>query len=449
MVLSDYLKFSLKCISFNKPSVYHAMIIIFLEFFAWGLLTEIVLKSISEAFPKNTLLFNGIIQGVKGILSFICAPVVGNFSDVYGRKIFLIITLFFTCLPMIFLLMNKKIFFVAVAFSGVFAVTFTIVFAYVSDFTNNEKRPIAYGMLSATFAASLIISPALGYVIEKSFGDNVVVYTSILVWLIDMLFISFATPESLTLNNQIKIKFNWNQINPFKSMYTIFSDKSILLLCCIFFLSNISDAGQTSSIILYLKKVVGFEFKIVAIYIAVVGILCVICQTLVLKLMIARFGLFNSLIVSLFFQALQLVFYGISQNTIIIWIAGFMASLSSMVYPVFSSLLSNNSKSHGQGFVQGVATGIRGLCNGFGPAIFGLLFFIFNVDINSPLDIDIDKNSTINDQNVPFKGVPFLIGSSFIFVALFLTIMLSRSFSNLQSSNDFSVLRQREQNETE
>jgi hypothetical protein len=35
-----------------------------------------------------------------------------------------------------------------------------------------------------------------------------------------------------------------------------------------------------------------------------------------------------------------------------------------------------------QGLVQGMITGIRGLCNGLGPAMFGLIFYLFNVDLN-------------------------------------------------------------------
>jgi len=34
------------------------------------------------------------------------------------------------------------------------------------------------------------------------------------------------------------------------------------------------------------------------------------------------------------------------------------------------------------GVAQGVITGIRGLCNGLGPALFGLIFFLFDVDLN-------------------------------------------------------------------
>lgn len=34
------------------------------------------------------------------------------------------------------------------------------------------------------------------------------------------------------------------------------------------------------------------------------------------------------------------------------------------------------------GVAQGVVTGIRGLCNGLGPALFGFVFYVFDVDLN-------------------------------------------------------------------
>ncbi len=34
------------------------------------------------------------------------------------------------------------------------------------------------------------------------------------------------------------------------------------------------------------------------------------------------------------------------------------------------------------GTAQGVVTGIRGLCTGLGPALFGFVFYLFHVDLN-------------------------------------------------------------------
>uniref|UniRef100_A0A3Q4BBU7 Major facilitator superfamily (MFS) profile domain-containing protein n=1 Tax=Mola mola TaxID=94237 RepID=A0A3Q4BBU7_MOLML len=83
----------------GRPSVYHAVVVIFLEFFAWGLLTTPMLTVLHETFPQHTFLMNGLIQGVKGLLSFMSAPLIGALSDVWGRRSFLLVTVFFTCAP--------------------------------------------------------------------------------------------------------------------------------------------------------------------------------------------------------------------------------------------------------------------------------------------------------------------------------------------------------------
>ena len=49
----------------GRPSVLHAVVVIFLEFFAWGLLTVPVVNVMARAFPSYTFLMNGMIQGVK------------------------------------------------------------------------------------------------------------------------------------------------------------------------------------------------------------------------------------------------------------------------------------------------------------------------------------------------------------------------------------------------
>jgi predicted MFS family arabinose efflux permease len=62
---------------------------------------------------------------------------------------------------------NTWWYFAMISISGVFAVTFSVVFAYVADVTDENDRSAAYGLVSATFAASLVTSPALGAYLEQ------------------------------------------------------------------------------------------------------------------------------------------------------------------------------------------------------------------------------------------------------------------------------------------
>ena len=153
----------------GEASIYHALVVIFLEFFAWGLLTSPMISVLNSTFPEQTFLMNGLIVGIKGILSFLAAPLVGALSDIWGRKFFLLVTVFFTCAPIPLMKINPFWYFAMVSISGIFAVTFSVVFAYVADVTEEADRSAAYGLVSATFAASLVTSPALGAYIEQMY----------------------------------------------------------------------------------------------------------------------------------------------------------------------------------------------------------------------------------------------------------------------------------------
>ena len=126
--------------SFKRPSTWHAVVAVLLQFFSWGLITAPMITMLNTTFGVSTrniylsayytshnnerlmfttrslivilfqskaLMMNGVIMAVKGGLSFLSAPLIGSLSDVWGRKLFLLITAFFTCLPIPFLLVRK------------------------------------------------------------------------------------------------------------------------------------------------------------------------------------------------------------------------------------------------------------------------------------------------------------------------------------------------------
>uniref|UniRef100_A0A0B7A295 Major facilitator superfamily (MFS) profile domain-containing protein n=1 Tax=Arion vulgaris TaxID=1028688 RepID=A0A0B7A295_9EUPU len=413
----------------GQANIYHALIIIFLEFFAWGLLTSPIISVLNDTFPKHTFLFNGLIQGVKGLLSFLSAPLIGALSDVWGRKPFLLLTVGFTCAPIPLMRLSPWWYFAMLSISGVFAVTFSVVFAYVADVTTEEERSSAYGLVSATFAASLVTSPAIGAFLQDAYSENVVIWLAASIAVLDVLFIMVAVPESLpeklrpaSWGSQI----SWEKADPFGALKKVGQDLLILLLCVTVFLSYMPEAGEYSSIFVYLRLMMDFSKEEVASYIAVVGVLSVLAQTLILALLMKYIGHKQTIMFGLVFEIIQLTCFGFASQHWIIWVAGTMAAMSSIAYPSISSFVSAHASADQQGVAQGVVTGIRGLCNGLGPALFGFIFYLFHVDLNEKEALKPIANQQDNMSHhsvhsaiqsvVP--GPPFAFGAVLVIMAL-------------------------------
>ncbi|RXN04912.1 hippocampus abundant transcript 1 -like protein [Labeo rohita] len=413
----------------GKPSVYHAVVVIFLEFFAWGLLTTPMLTVLHETFPKHTFLINGLIQGVKGLLSFMSAPLIGALSDVWGRRSFLLVTVFFTCAPIPLMRLSPWWYFAMISVSGAFSVTFSVIFAYIADVTDERERSTAYGLVSATFAASLVTSPAIGAYLSASYGDNLVVLVATLIALADICFILLAVPESLPDKMRLNTwgaPISWEQADPFASLRKVGQDTTVLLICITVFLSYLPEAGQYSSFFLYLRQVINFSPKTIAVFIGVVGILSILAQTLFLTLLMRTIGNKNTVLLGLGFQILQLAWYGLGSEPWMMWAAGAVAAMSSITFPAVSALVSRSADPDKQGLVQGMITGIRGLCNGLGPALYGFIFFLFNVELSGISSIQPDYAIPIqtSTEKTTIPGPPFLLGACTVVVAFLVALFI-------------------------
>lgn len=417
----------------GNPSIYHAVIIIFLEFFAWGLLTTPMMDVLKDTFGDETFLMNGITQGIKGILSFISAPLLGALSDVWGRKPFLLLSVFFTCAPIPLMIISPWSFFALISLSGAFAVTFSIIFAYVADITDEENRSSAYGLVSATFAASLVTSPAIGTYLANIYTISTVVSVATIIFLTDFFFILLFVPESLPNNKDVPSTSSAATPLSKTDFYGLFrnlgQESTLLMFCITVFLSYLPEAGQYSCIFVYLKYVITFTDEQVALYIAVVGILSILAQTAILTLLFQAIGNKPTILMGLLFQIGQLICYSFGHSQWTMWLAGVLAALSSINYPALSSLASAIVSDDKQGVVQGMITGVRGLCNGLGPALFGLTFHIFNVELDFTSvpgeQVATTNNTTIMPANqMILPGPPFLFGTLSAIMALMTAIFL-------------------------
>lgn len=135
------------------------------------------------------------------------------------------------------------------------------------------------------------------------------------------------------------------------------------------------------------------------------------------------------------------------------WAAGSLASISMITYPAVSAYVSCSADADQQGVVQGIVTGIRGLCNGIGPALFGLVFYVFHVHLDedptaTPLPQAASHNHTRTMKD-PFDktivtGAPFLFGAGSVILALLLAFFIPENVGHSYTCTPRSPTRRTE-----
>lgn len=177
-------------------------------------------------------------------------------------------------------------------------------------------------------------------------------------------------------------------------------------------------------------------------------------------------GAKRTIIIGLTFEMMQMLWYGIGTQTWMMWGAGILAAVASITYPAISAFVSIHSTADQQGVVQGMVTGMRGLCNGLGPAMFGVIFYLFNVDLNDESK-NVNSNINFNDikqslanmsdgvqlhnhkdnellmgqdhennfLTVYMPGPPFVFGSMMVVVAILVALFIKEEPSDIKRTS--------------
>ncbi|KMZ00821.1 hippocampus abundant transcript 1 protein isoform X3 [Drosophila simulans] len=439
----------------GKASVWHAVIVTFMHYFSWGLLTVPFIEKLSGSFGNRVLLVDGLVYGVRGILGFVTTPVMGAISDFRGRKVVMLLAVATTYAPIPFMMLKSWWFFAILTVSSICGSTYSASLAYVADTTSVENRSKGYGIIAASFGAGIAFSPSLGNYLMKSHGSGSVILLAAITGLINIMFIIFAVPESLVLKekkNMVDTKTDnkMEDINPKERKEILNREEKLNNLV----LANQSNHGTSQNLVtnkersqkfnkedenlqndltekekndngspntsdlwkvlrkrvdstapVYLKTNMGFEYEEVSMMLGLLSVLA-ITSNLLLGYIMNVVGVKGSIRLGLLLLLLQLFFFGCGTHHWMYWLSSILAALATIIPAANNAVASIYASPENRGAVLGIISGIECLSEGLGPAFFGVLFFIFQDD-------DLKVNSPI--------PMPFVISAISVFVAIVLT----------------------------
>src|SRR5438445_13417892 len=153
--------------SVGRAAFVFILVMVAFDFLAFGIIAP-VLPDLIRQFEGGDFGRASDIVGYFGFawnaMQFIFSPILGAWSDRFGRRPILLISCFGLVMDYIFMALAPSLgwLFVGRIISGITASNVSTAFAYITDVTPPEKRARPFGLVSAAFGLGFVIGPAVG-----------------------------------------------------------------------------------------------------------------------------------------------------------------------------------------------------------------------------------------------------------------------------------------------
>jgi len=355
----------------------------------------------------------GLASSMYPAFQLIGAPILGRWSDIYGRKKILFLSQLGTLLSWIIFLgalflpvvtlfeVDSKILgaftftlplavlFFARAFDGLTGGNVSVANAYLADITLEKDRNRNFGKMSISSNLGFIIGPALAGILSVTkYGDGAPVLGAIIISLIGTVLILYYIPENKECSlrepedsGNIR-KFFGYEIKECRTTEEkrkptfgeVLKLPNIPYMLVLYFLIFLGFNIFYTAFPLHAIAVLDWNIVQMGVYFTILSALLIIVQGPVLSRASKKYSdatliTFGSLMLGTNFLLL------IPGNLFLTYLAtGFFALGDGLMWPSFLSLLSKTAGKDYQGTVQGFASSFGGLASIAGLILGGLLY---------------------------------------------------------------------------
>lgn len=355
----------------------------------------------------------GYLLLVWNAMQFVFSPLLGAWSDCFGRRPVILLSCFGLGLDYIVMAVAPSVRWLLVGriLSGITASNIATAFAYITDVTPPEKRAKPFGLISAVFGLGFVIGPAVG----GWLGNNnlrLPFWVAAGLSLANALYGYFVLPESLPPERRAKSP--WHMANPFSSLTLLRSHPELAGLAVVATLYYLAHTSLPSMWALYTEYRYAWTRRDVGLSLAVVGVSASVVSGLLVGPFVKRFGERRSLLSGLLFGTLGFVGFGLAaRGWVILSVIPFIA-LWGIAAPAMQTLMSRHVDHSSQGKLQGAINSIRALTGMAGPALFTQVF-AFSIAAKS---------------SVRLSGSPYLLAGLLLCSAILLAAYVTRAHAN-------------------
>src|SRR6187549_1648510 len=397
----------------RKAAVGFIFITLLIDVMGWGLIIPVMPRLVSDlkGIPVNEASAYGAwLLFAYAVTQFICAPLIGNLSDRFGRRPVLLTSMFGFAVDYIFMALSPTYgwLFVGRIIAGITGASFTTASAYIADVSTPETRAKNFGMIGAAFGLGFIIGPALGGLLA-GWGIRAPFYAAAALCLLNTLYGYFVLPESLSEGH--RREFHWKRASPFGSLLLFKRYPVIGRLAISFFLIYMAAQSVQANWNFFTIYRFHWSEKMVGISLAVVGLLVGLVQAGLTRVINPRLGNERSIYLGLLLYSLGLVMFAFATEGWMMFAFLIPYCLGGIAGPSLQSVLAGHVPPNEQGELQGALTSLMSLTTILGPLLMNNLFKFF----------------TTGKDHIHFPGAPFLLGAIFMLGSIIVAWMTLRN----------------------
>jgi DHA1 family tetracycline resistance protein-like MFS transporter len=340
---------------------------------------------------KDGFIMVGWLAGLYSIFTFLSAPILGQLSDKYGRKIVLALSLFGTSIGYaIFAIgvLQKSIplLFLGRIIDGITGGNIAVARAVVSDVSTPKTRTRNFGLIGAMFGIGFVLGPYLGGRLSSAgipfiniFGFQALTTPSwftpalpfwfaAIVALINVGLVLFVLPETLKIKKKAKLVWN-KSLTDIKNAVMLPGIRTVLPVAFLF--SGGFTFFTTFFSFTMIDRIEGFTPANVADYFSLIGIWIAVFQGALIPFVAKRLKNYQVIRFSLFGVALSvLVILGVTSTTGALVVSPLIPLFVALTMANMTALVSSVADANIQGETMGILSSVEALAQGI-PAILG------------------------------------------------------------------------------
>ena len=389
------------------------LVTVALDFLAFGLIApvnpDLVRGFVGGDFARASTI-TGYFFLAWATMQFIFSPIIGAWSDRFGRRPVILISCFGTGIDYVLMALAPSLswLFVGRLISGIATSNVPTAFAYITDVTPPEKRARAFGFISAAFGLGFVIGPAVGGLLGH-INLRLPFWFAAGLSLANALYGYFVLPESLP--KERRAKSAWHMANPFSSLKLFGLHPELTGLAVVLTLYYLAHNSLMSVWALYTEYRYTWNNRDVGLSLAVVGVSATLVSGVLVGPYVKRFGERFSVLTGLLFGTIGFVCFGLALKGWLVLATIPFIALWGIAAPPMQSLMSRHVDPSSQGKLQGAIASIRALTSMVGPILFTQVF----------------TYAISPSASIKLPGAPYLVAAGLLGFSLLLAIYVTRA----------------------